>query len=67
MPQYSITAESATAGYSVTRHQTEDGTDTVFKNLKEATTLADHWVATLNEEKFAETDDWLVTVEPSSK
>jgi hypothetical protein len=65
MPQYSITAESATAGYSVTRYATEDGTDAVFKNLAEASLLADHWVATLNEEKFANTSDWLVKVEAS--
>ena len=67
MPQYKITAESATAGYAVTRHQTEDGSDAVFKDLAEAELLANHWVDTLNEEKFAETDDWLVKVEPSSK
>ena len=67
MPQYKITAESATAGYAVTRHQTEDGSDRVFKNLAEAELLANHWVDTLNQEKFADSSDWLVKVESSSK
>ena len=65
MPQYSITASSVQVDYQVKRNQTEDGSDAVFKNLEEASLLADHWVATLNEEKFANASDWVVKVEAS--
>lgn len=67
MPQYRITAQSASVDYLVNRTDTEDGTDTVYKTLAEAEVLANHWVDTLNQEKFADASDWRVTVEPSSK
>jgi hypothetical protein len=67
MPQYSITATSASVDYEVKRTNTEDGSDTVYKDLEEAQLLADHWVATLNEENFANASDWVASVKPSSK
>ena len=67
MQQYYITANSATVGYQIKRIQTEDGSDSVFKNIEEAKILAEAWINMLNEEKFAQADDWVLTVEPSPK
>jgi hypothetical protein len=62
MPRFSIQATSPTAGYTVNRYSTPDGTDTVFKNQLAAEQAAAIWVATLNEAKFSDTDDWAVVV-----
>jgi len=65
MPRFSIEAESATAGYTVKRHTTEDGSDAVFKDRAAAEEAASIWVNTINEAKYAEVDDWVAVVAKS--
>ena len=62
MPRFSITARSESADYTLKRNDTEDGMDSIFKNLAHATSVAQHWVDTLNEEKLINSEDWVVTV-----
>ena len=63
MQRFSIQATSATAGYTVKRTNTEDGSDSVFKNLMQAQAQAEQWVTLLNEETFANCTDWVVQVD----
>jgi len=65
MPRFSIQAESATAGYTIKRHATEDGSDAIFKNQATAEEAAGIWVNTINEAKYAEVDDWTAIVTKS--
>ena len=65
MPRFRIQAESATAGYAVQRHATEDGRDAIFKDQLEAEEAAGIWVNSINEAKYAEVDDWVAVVAKS--
>jgi hypothetical protein len=65
MPRFSIQAESASAGYTIKRHTTPDGSDAVFKNQADAQESADIWINTINEAKYAEVDDWVAIVAKS--
>jgi hypothetical protein len=65
MPRFSIEATSPTAGYTVKRHATADGSDAIFKNQKSAEEAAAIWIDTINEAKYAEVDDWVAVVAKS--